>query len=60
MLKNLAFVIKFYHDFIRTNDESIPACDSLKLNSLFESVSDSMIPLLQMFERLSEKHVSFN
>ena len=59
MLKNLTFVIKLYQDFIRTNDDDIPACDSLKLNSLFESVSDSMIPLLKMFERLSEKQVSF-
>ena len=59
MLKNLIFIIKFYQDFIRTNDGNIPACDSLLLNSLFESVSDSIIPLLQMLERLNEKGASF-
>ncbi len=59
MLKNLTFIIKFYQDFIRTNDETSPACDKLKLNSLFESISDSMIPLLKMFERLEQENVSF-
>ena len=59
MLKNLTFIIKLYQDFIRTNEDEIPACDKLKLNSFFESISDSMIPLLQMFERLSQKNISF-
>ena len=59
MLKNLAFIIKVYQDFIRTNDETSPMCDSLKLNSFFETISDSLIPLLEMFERLSADEVSF-
>ena len=59
MVKNLTFIIKLYQDFIRTNDENTPECDKLKLNSFFESISDSMIPLLQMFERLSEKGSAF-
>ena len=59
MVKNLAFIIKTSQDFIRTNEENPPECDKLKLNSFFEAISDSYIPLLQMFERLSQEQVSF-
>ena len=59
MIKNLAFIIKTYEDFIRTNEDEIHACDSLKLNSFFECVSDSLIPLLCMFERLEADGVAF-
>ncbi len=59
MLKNLAFIIKTSQDFIRTNEENPPECDKLKLNSFFEAISDSYIPLLQMFERLVQDQVSF-
>ena len=59
MLKNLAFIIKTSQDFIRTNEENTPECDKLKLNSLFEAISDSYIPMLQMFERLKNDRVTF-
>ena len=59
MLKNLAFIIKTYEDFIRTNEDDAPASDKLKLNSFFECVSDSLMPLLAMFERLEADGVSF-
>ena len=59
MLKNLAFIIKTTQDFIRTNEENTPECDKLKLNSLFEAISDSYIPMLQMFERLKNDGVTF-
>ena len=59
MLKNLAFIIKTSQDFIRTNEDNPPECDKLKLNSFFEAVSDSYIPMLQMFERLKNDGISF-
>ena len=55
MLKNLAFIIKTSQDFIRTNEDNPGECDKLKLNSFFESISDSYIPLLWMLERLEAK-----
>ena len=48
MLKNLSFIIKTSQDFIRTNEDNPPECDKIKLNSFFEAISDSYIPLLQM------------
>lgn len=59
MIKNLAFIIKTYEDFIRTNEDTPCACDKLKLNSLFECLSDSLIPLLAMFERLEADGIAF-
>ena len=59
MLKNLAFIIKTSQDFIRTNEDNPPECDKLKLNSFFEAVSDSYIPMLQMFERLKNDGIAF-
>ena len=58
MLKNLAFIIKSSQDFIRTNEENQPECDKLKLNSFFEAISDSYIPLLWMLERLQKDGVT--
>ena len=58
MLKNLAFIIKTSQDFIRTNEDNQPECDKLKLNSFFESISDSYIPLLWMLERLEAQKVN--
>ena len=57
MVKNLAFIIKTSQDFIRTNEENPPECDKLKLNSFFEAVSNSYIPLLKMLERLQNDGV---
>ena len=57
MLKNLAFIIKTTQDFIRTNEDTPPECDKLKLNSFFEAVSDSYIPILKMLERLKNDEV---
>ena len=59
MVKNLAFIIKTSQDFVRTNEENPLECDKLMLNSFFEAISDSYIPLLQMFERLKNDGVSF-
>ena len=59
MLKNLSFIIKTSQDFIRTNEDNPPECDKIKLNSFFEAISDSYIPLLQMFERLQNDNVAF-
>ena len=59
MTKNIAFIIKTSQDFIRTNEENPLECDKLKLNSFFEAISDSYIPMLQMFERLKGEGVSF-
>ena len=59
MTKNLVFIIKTYQDFIRTDNGDICSQDRSKLNSLFESVSDSYIPLLDMFERLENDGVDF-
>ena len=59
MLKNLAFIIKIYEDFIRTNEDDVHACDKLKLNSFFECISDSLMPLLDLFERLEADGVAF-
>ena len=59
MVKNLAFIIKTSQDFIRTNEDNPPECDKLKLNSFFEAISDSYIPMLQTFERLKNDGISF-
>ena len=59
MTKNLVFIIKTYQDYIRTNDGEICPQDRSKLNSLFEAVSDSYIPLLNMFARLENDGVDF-
>ena len=59
MTKNLVFIIKTYQDFIRTNGTDISVQDRPKLNSFFEAVSDSYIPLLDMFERLEADKVNF-
>ena len=59
MLKKLAFIIKTSQDFIRVNEDNQPECDKLKLNSFFEAVSDSYIPLLWMLERLQNEEISF-
>ena len=59
MTKNLVFIIKMYQDFIRTFDKEICVQDRPRLNSLFEAVSDSYIPLLNMLERLSNDGVNF-
>ena len=59
MLKNLSFIIKTSQDFIRTNEDNPPECDKIKLNSFFEAISDSYIPMLQMFERLQKDGISF-
>ena len=59
MTKNLVFIIKTYQDFIRTNGAEISVQDRPKLNSFFEAVSDSYIPLLNMFERLEADKVNF-
>ena len=59
MVKNLSFIIKTTQDFIRTNEDNPPECDKLKLNSFFEAISDSYIPMLKMFERLKGEGVTF-
>jgi len=59
MLKKLAFIIKTYQDYIRISDEKSLELDNVRLNAFFDAVSDSYIPLLQMFERLENDGVNF-
>ena len=59
MTKNLVFIIKTYQDFVRTGEGEFSSLDRSRLNSLFEALSDSYIPLLNMFERLENDGVDF-
>ncbi len=59
MVKKLALIIKTYQDFIRTADEKSVLHNRERLNVLFDAISDSYIPLLNMFERLLSQKVSF-
>ena len=57
MQKNLSFIIKLYQDFVRTTDQQSLELDYIKLNSFFDAVSDSYIPILWMLERLEKDNV---
>ena len=59
MKKNLSFIIKLYQDFIRTGDKASLEQNHIRLNSFFDSISNSYIPLLQMLERLEADGVNF-
>ena len=56
MLKNLVFVIKAKQDFIRfIGDEKKK--NAPLLNSLFEAISETYIPLLDMIENLEKDSI---
>ena len=59
MIKKLVLIIKTYHDFIRTGNDDCISHNASRLNNLFESISESYIPLLNMFERLEKDGVEF-
>ena len=56
MLKNLVFVIKAKQDFIRFYGDEKKKNAPL-LNSLFESISETYIPLLNMIENLEKDNI---
>ena len=57
MQKKLSFIIKLYQDFIRTKDQQSLDLDYIRLNTFFDAISDSYIPILQMLERLENDGV---
>ena len=59
MLKNLVLIVKTYHDFIRTGCKDSITRNTSRLNNLFEAVSNSYIPMLQMFGRLESEGIQF-
>ncbi len=59
MVKKIAFIIKTYQDFIRTADETSVLHNQERLNYLFEALSDSYIPLLNMCSNLEMQKVDF-
>ena len=56
MLKNLVFIVKARQDFIRYSGDEKKKNAPL-LNSLFESISEIYIPLLNMFEVLEKDNI---
>ena len=56
MLKNLVFIVKAKQDFIRYSGDEKKKNAPL-LNSLFESISEIYIPLLNMFEVLEKDNI---
>lgn len=57
MQKKLAFVIKLYQDFIRIGDKQSLELDNIRLNSFFDAISDSYIPIIQLLERLESNNI---
>lgn len=57
MLKNLVLIINARQDFIRHSGEYQKKNASI-LNTLFESISDTYIPLLNMFESLERDEIT--
>lgn len=51
MEKKLVVIIKTYQDFIRTADEKTVLHNRERLNALFNAISDSYIPILNMLGR---------
>lgn len=56
MLKNLVFIIKPTHNYLRTTDDFISQ-NKVLYNLLFESISDLYIPLLEMLEGLEKDNI---
>lgn len=56
MNKNLTLIIKASQDFIRHTEDDVKTNAPL-LNSLYESISNIYIPLLQMVEKLEAENV---
>ncbi|MBO4532103.1 MAG: DUF1957 domain-containing protein [Treponema sp.] len=59
MEKKLVLIIKTYQDFIRTADANTVLHNRARLNSLFDAVSDSYLPLLNMLGRLEAENTVY-
>lgn len=58
MKKNLAIIIKANQEYIRYSDDELKQNKAVLAN-LFESISETYIPLLNILENLQAKNISF-